>query len=394
MPTRKWRTEPRRRSTGVFWRLVCGRDKDRVLVSLGPVSREEADAACARMQRIEDEGRAQQWAAWHAEAPDRAVYALVTEPDVLAALDPQPDYAAMALEEYIDTVYSPWRQEARPRGWRQESWILEQVKADLGRYRLREIDAHVVADWLDTLVCSSGPRKGQPMAGNTKRLRRAAVQAVLHRAYRLKHIPAEPQLAEFEIEESTRPVIPKSEPLDLAELLRLMDASPPRPRAMWATGAGQGLRPSELSRLTWDCVDWSAGTLAIPPDESGRGKTEESVAVVPMTPLTHTELRTWWMRRGQPRTGLMFPSSRGGQYGPAGFRKALENAALAAKIGRKVNPYLLRDSFATICWSLGIPKDVCRRMMRHVNERMLDRVYQRPRPAELAKHVQAFTAGE
>lgn len=393
MPTRKWRVEKRTRATGTFWRLVTGRVNSRVLVSLGAVTQAEAEAALARMQRLEDEGQIQRWMGWHAEEPDEAVKALVADVDVLEALDPKPDYASMALEDYIDEVFAPWREKDRPRGWGQERRVLDLVKRDLGRYRLGEIDAHLVADYLDSLVCTRGPRAGQPAAGNTKRLRRAAIQAVLHRAYRLRHIPSEPKLAEFEIRDSTKTVLPKSDPLTLEELVRLMKASPPRLRAMWAVGAGQGLRPSELVRLTWADVDFEARTLSIPPDETGAGKTADSVATIPLTPFTLHELREWWMRCGRPREGLMFPSRRGGPYQPQGFRKSLETAAEKAGINRKVHPYLLRHSFATIAWSLGIDIDTTRRMMRHVDETMLQRVYQRPRPADLAKRVEAFAVG-
>ena len=43
-------------------------------------------------------------------------------------------------------------------------------------------------------------------------------------------------------------------------------------------------------------------------------------------------------------------------------------------------------------WSLGIERDVTRRILRHVDEKMLDEVYCRPRPEELAERVKAFTA--
>lgn len=387
MPTRKWRVEKRRRATAVFWRLVTGRE-ERVLVSLGPVTEEQANAARDRMQAIEDAGHAAKWAALHAENPERALDMLLLDTDLFAALDPVPDYANMALEEYVEAEFGPWRARTKPKSWVREERMLKRVMRDLGRHRLVEIDAHVVADYLDALRCEHGPRTGQPASGNTKRLVRAALQAVLHRAYRQKHIPVEPRLSHFRIEGATRTVRVKPDPLDLDELVALLNASPPRLRAMWATGAGQGLRPSELTRLTWDCVDFTAGTLEI-----RQGKTEQSAAVVPMTPLTRTELRAWWMRCGQPSAGLLFPARNGEPYGESGYKGALDAARKRAGIARKVNPYLLRDSFATMCWSLGIDIDTCRRMMRHVDETMLQRVYQRPRPADLAKRVEAFNIG-
>jgi integrase len=390
LPSRKWRVEARPWTTGTHYRLLTGRDGTRVRVNLGLVSREQAEVALVRLQRLEDEERIARWLGWYGPAPDDAVAALVSDVDLARALDPRPDFGAMPLTEYVDACYREWRAADRPRTWKREAWVLDQVLLDLGRHRLREVDAHVVADYLDRLVCRSGARKGKAMAGNTKRLRRAAVQAVLHRAYRLKHIPTEPDLAVFELRDSTKTVRAKSEPLTMDELFALMDASSPRHRAMWATGAGQGLRPSELVRLDWQGVDWRAGTIAIPPDETGEGKTDESVAVVPMTPLVLDELRLWWVAQGQPARGLMFPSATGARYAEGGFRRALKDAAKRAGLVRVVNPYLLRDSFATICWALDIDMDSTRRMMRHADEAMLRRVYQRPRPAELAARMARF----
>ena len=73
-----------------------------------------------------------------------------------------------------------------------------------------------------------------------------------------------------------------------------------------------------------------------------------------------------------------------------GYKHALETAARKAEIEHKVHPYLLRDSFATIAWSLGIEMDVARRILRHADETMLREVYCRPRPADLVAKVAAF----
>jgi integrase len=53
-------------------------------------------------------------------------------------------------------------------------------------------------------------------------------------------------------------------------------------------------------------------------------------------------------------------------------------------------PYLLRHSFATIAWSLGLDIDTARRIMRHTDTKMLDRIYTRPRPKDLVARAAAF----
>ena len=127
-----------------------------------------------------------------------------------------------------------------------------------------------------------------------------------------------------------------------------------------------------------------AQTLSVRGDADGTGKTELSVAEI--------SLREWWVRQGQPRSSVVFPATKHGvpYRSVSGYKRALATAAQRAGIGHKVNPYLLRHSFATIAWSLDIDKDVARRILRHSDETMLNEVYCRPRPADLVDLVQAF----
>jgi integrase len=138
--------------------------------------------------------------------------------------------------------------------------------------------------------------------------------------------------------------------------------------------------------LDWSDVDWAVPTLRI------RGtKTEASADVVPLTPLAHRELKEWWTRCKEPTAGVIFPSDTGKVYqSSSAYKKPLETAAKRAKLGRDVYPYLLRDSFATIAWTVGIEKDIARRVLRHTDERMLDRVYCRPRPKDMVERLAAF----
>jgi len=119
-------------------------------------------------------------------------------------------------------------------------------------------------------------------------------------------------------------------------------------------------------------------------------KTEASAADIPLTPLAHRELTAWWERCERPGAGLVFPARAGGAYGDQGWRKALQTAARRAGLNRRIYPYLFRDSFATIAWSVGLEMDVARRVLRHTDETMLRDVYCRPRPSELVDRVRAF----
>lgn len=110
----------------------------------------------------------------------------------------------------------------------------------------------VVADYLDTLKVYQGPRAGKKLSGNAKRLRKAAVKALLLHAYRQKHIDKLPELRVFRIKGSTRGVMQESEPLTLDELVELLEATVnPMHRAMFGVCAGEGLRATEVLRLEW-----------------------------------------------------------------------------------------------------------------------------------------------
>jgi len=383
---RRWRLAKRQGPKGIYWSLRTGRGDDRQALSLGYCSEEEAEAAREQLNIEEVHNRANKIVQWHAEDRAEALRYLFGDPVVRQLYEPRPDYGAMPLRDYYEEVYVPWRSVKRAKGWQKEQRLWRRINSAIGATPLRRVDPYVVADYLDDLIATTGPRAGQPASGNTKRLHRAALQALIKRAYRLKHIDSCPDFALFRLEGASKRVIDKPAPLNLEELEALMRASEPKHRAMWAVAAGQGLRPGELNRVRWEDVDLGARVLRV------RGtKTEGADAVVPLTPLGHRELQGWWMQRGQPSAGLAFPSRNGAAYSDQGWKKALKNAAERAGIERRVYPYLLRDSFATIAWIQGIPLDIARRVMRHTaDSRMLEEVYCRPRPEDVAKRIQAF----
>lgn len=170
---------------GTYWSIRTRPDGTKQNLSLGYVTREEAQRAAERMTLEEALGRAVRIQEWHREDRDAAIRYLLGDPEVEALIAGQPDYERMSLSEYQETVYAPWREEAAPGSWRTEQQRWSQILAVLGKQALRDIDAHVVADYVDSLVMTRGARRGEPLSGNSKRLHRAAVAALLKRAYRL-----------------------------------------------------------------------------------------------------------------------------------------------------------------------------------------------------------------
>ncbi|KEP66374.1 UNVERIFIED_CONTAM: site-specific recombinase, phage integrase family protein [Hammondia hammondi] len=189
----------------------------------------------------------------------------------------------------------------------------------------------------------------------------------------------------------------QSEPLRATEVPRLLDAAGSvMHRSMFAVGIGIGLRPSELLQLHWEDIDWKNNIASI------RGsKTAASRAAVPLTDLARRELFNWWEEEGSPASGLCFyaegarrslPNKRGENNGETketgkktkspmrSFKKALHAAAKRAALEttpdgerRRIFPYLLRHSFATLAATSNppVPLPVAQAVMRHTSSKML-----------------------
>ena len=69
---------------------------------------------------------------------------------------------------------------------------------------------------------------------------------------------------------------------------------------------------------------------------------------------------------------------------------SLKSASRRAGIDKNVHPNLLRHSFATLAWAFEIPIEVAQAIMRHTSREMLIRVYQRPRPQDMAARLKGF----
>lgn len=95
----------------------------------------------------------------------------------------------------------------------------------------------------------------------------------------------------------------KRKPLKTPALMKLLDvaeARHPRDRMVIALAAFAGLRDSEITRITWNCVRWD--------DEDGpalvfkRPKQKDKLHKVPISPALERELRRWfsWYRERHP----------------------------------------------------------------------------------------------
>jgi hypothetical protein len=143
------------------------------------------------------------------------------------------------------------------------------------------------------------------------------------------------------------------------------------------------------------------------PERENKGKTRLSATVIPLTQHTIDEVgryRDHLLRTtGLPPKGRMWVHN--GQPIMADFGKSLASHAEAAgikryfmeirdgvltNVPRAVNPYIFRSSFATIAWLLDIQQSVARIISRHVDTKMLDEIYCRPRPADVVAKLKLF----
>jgi len=99
-----------------------------------------------------------------------------------------------------------------------------------------------------------------------------------------------------------------------------------------------GMRPSEVFRMTWENVNWEAGTIFIP-----HGKTRNSRRYVPMSQRVATALL---IRAGGKRIGWVFPSdSCSGHL--VSVEKQFIDARTKAGISPEIVLYCARHTFAT-----------------------------------------------
>ena len=98
-----------------------------------------------------------------------------------------------------------------------------------------------------------------------------------------------------------------------------------------------GLRASEIVDLRWDQIDFGAATLAVRRVKKGSPATH---------PIRGDELRALrrLQREQEPKSPFVFTSERGAPFAPAGFARMLERAGVAAKLGFKAHPHMLRHA--------------------------------------------------
>jgi integrase len=129
--------------------------------------------------------------------------------------------------------------------------------------------------------------------------------------------------------------------LTAAEVERLITAAKSnrhgqRDATMVLLAFRHGLRASELVDLQWSQVDFVGAVLHVRRVKQGTPATH---------PLRGDELRALRrLQREAVASPFVFTSERGAPFATAGFAKLIERAGIAAKLGFKAHPHMLRHA--------------------------------------------------
>jgi len=134
-------------------------------------------------------------------------------------------------------------------------------------------------------------------------------------------------------------------------------------RAVATVCYGAGLRINEARRLEVNDVLSDRGLLHV---HAGKGGHERFAMLSPRLLAT---LREYW-RAVRPTPPLLFPSALGPRPIHAEtVRKALREAASAAKVNKRVTPHVLRHSFATHLLEMGVEMRIIQQLLGHASMR-------------------------
>jgi integrase len=96
-----------------------------------------------------------------------------------------------------------------------------------------------------------------------------------------------------------------------------------------------GFRASELCELQWSDAEFESATLHMRRAKGGAMGTH---------PLLGDELRALRALKRDAKSPFVFISERGAPFSVAGFQKLIERAGIAAKLGFKAHPHMLRHA--------------------------------------------------
>lgn len=157
-----------------------------------------------------------------------------------------------AVRELVDAYEQHRARKDSPSTIYRRQSILAQIRADLGRVRLRDLDARRIDAWTDSLTGRS-PATVHHYARTLK--------AVLQQGYRWGMLPANPA------DRATPPAVRKTDTAPtmptVADVQAMLALASPPVRVALLLAVATGARRGELMALRWSDVDLEVGVLHI-----------------------------------------------------------------------------------------------------------------------------------
>ena len=208
------------------------------------------------------------------------------------------------------------------------------------------------------------------MAPNTARQVHAITRTVFRSAVADKLVPATP------FEKITLPKVQRSEvrPPTFADVMALLEAAPPRLRALVVLAAGSGLRSGELLGLDADRVDFLRREVRVDrqlvyvsgrPPYLGPPKTPESFRTVPLPAFVTDALAAHLAAFPAGPDGLIFQSDKGGPILRTTLNGRWRQTLTRAGLPADLHLHHLRHGYASLLNSEGVPFTTVMELLGH-----------------------------
>jgi integrase len=261
-----------------------------------------------------------------------------------------------------------------------KSLVSNHVLPVLGAARLSSVQVEDIEEWLHAR---------SDLSKSTLVKLRAILAQAFDFGVKRRHVSWNPARAAELPHEADQTREPRA--LSPSEARSLMNVANDHRLGAWVTvSMTLGLRPGEVSGLTWDRVDFEAGTMTvsqalgwpnpktptIKPTKTGNSRT------LALPGVTIDALRLHRKRQAEERllmgekwpakwADLVFVSERGTPLNPSGLRKIIQRFAVEAGIEGTVTPYDCRHSATTIMAAAGMSADRLADMLGHKDTRMV-----------------------
>lgn len=284
-----------------------------------------------------------------------------------------------------------------------DSLIRNHIDPVLGHLRLSAVTVEDVEAFLDA--------RGETHSKSTLVKLRSILAQAFDFGIRRRHVNWNPaRVAELPSEaEATR----EGRALSGTEARALLNVSSEHRLGAWVTVAMTlGLRPGEVSGLTWEAIDFDGGTMTvhralgwpggkpvIKPTKSKRSRTLELPAI------TLDALREHRKRSAEERLmmgdlwpakwgSLVFVSENGTPINPSNLRRLIRRFAQDANIEGALNPYDLRHTATSLISAAGLSAERLADLLGHKDTRMVFGHYRHPVTSSISVAAEYWGANQ